>query len=346
MQYTDFTPGRTVKIAEKTCLFFSGFAYLGLHQLPAYKSLLYEGIEKFGAVFPSSRVANLRLSLYEELETVIAKLLNQEAAAVFSSGYLSSQAAALYASKCGQLIYAPETHPSLWVNNPALPTVSREEWVADTIQQVNSHPDNTFAIVADTVSPISGVIHSFKWLQELKKKVLVLVDDSHGIGIIGPEGQGSIYFLPQSDVVTYLITASLAKAYSTEGGMITGSEKAITAIRKLPIFSGSTSLPPANAYAWLQAKDLFSEQRRILQQNIAYLLHLVNDHGIHNPFALPIFILPPVGGLAASLQKKNIIISSFPYPFPDSLPVNRVVVSAIHTQEDITFLMKGLSSCL
>lgn len=343
MQYTDHTPGRTVRTGDKECLFFSGFSYLGLHQHTGFQTLIREGIEKYGLIFPSSRVANLRLNIYEELETAIAALLQQESAAVFSSGYLSSQAAAQFAAQTRQVIYAPDTHPSLWVNNPVLPQTSRDEWVAATIKLINSQPHDTFAIITDTVHPIQGVIHSFKWLQELERKVLVVADDSHGIGVLGPLGQGSIHFLPLSPFLTYLLTASLAKAFSTEGGVVSGPASIIEALKKSPVFSASTSLPPANAHAWLNAKDLFAAQRMQLQQNIAFLIHLLSDCGIHNPFALPIFVLPPINNLAASLLEKNIVISSFPYPLPSSQPVNRAVVSALHSQEDISVLAGSLA---
>ncbi|HEY9259639.1 hypothetical protein, partial [Chitinophaga sp.] len=147
MLYTDHTPGRTVLLEDRTCLFFSGFAYLGLHQQPAFKALLMQGIEQYGTVFPSSRAGNLRLSIYEEIEHALCTLLHQQAATVFSSGYLASQAAVQYGVGCGQLLYAPGTHPALWHQAPVLPQMSREEWVTQTVEKVNAHRDNSFVIV-------------------------------------------------------------------------------------------------------------------------------------------------------------------------------------------------------
>ena len=327
----------------RSCLFFSGFSYLGLHQQPAFKALLAQGIEKYGTLFPSSRTANLRLSIYEESEHALSTLLHQQAAAVFSSGFLASQAAAQYALSCGEPLYAPDAHPSLWQGQPALPKMSREEWMDHTVEKVNAHPDNTFVIITDTVNPLSSTIHPFHWLEQLHKKVLVLADDSHGIGILGPAGQGSIHFLPQTATVRYLLTASLAKAYSLQGGVVAGHAADIMALKKLPSFSASTPMMPANAYAWLHSGELINKMRRSLQQNIAYLLHLSANTPVHNPHGLPAFILPSNNNIAAYLLNKDVIISSFPYPHPHSLPVNRAVVSALHLQEDITTLHQFLS---
>ncbi|MFY0254619.1 aminotransferase class I/II-fold pyridoxal phosphate-dependent enzyme [Chitinophaga sp. 30R24] len=344
--YTDNTPGRTVLLEGRSCLFFSGFAYLGLHQHPAFKTLQTTGMAKYGALFPSSRAANLRLSIYEEMEHALSVLLQQQAAALFSSGYLASQAAVQYAHSCGQLLYAPDAHPSLWFLQPTLPPISREEWILQTITQINTHPDHHFVIVTDTVNPLSSTIHPFHWLQELQRKVLVVADDSHGIGILGPEGQGSSHFLPSSPYVRYLLTSSLAKAYSLQGGVVAGHAADIAAVKRLPIFTASTPMAPANAYTWLHSGALISKMRYSLQQNIAYLLHLSANTPVHNPHGLPAFLLPSTPHLAAQLASKDIIISHFPYPFPHSQPLNRAVISALHLQEDILVLHQQLQNNL
>lgn len=344
MLYTDLTPGRTVILEGRSCLFFSGFAYLGLHQHPAFKSLLIQGIEQYGTVFPSSRAGNLRLSIYEEIEHALCTLLHQQAATVFSSGYLASQAAVHYGATCGQLLYAPGTHPALWHQQPVLPQMNREEWIPQSIEKINAHPDNSFVIVSDTVNPLTGTIHSFHWLQELQRKVLVIADDSHGIGVLGPTGEGCIHFLPQAPNIRYLLTASLAKAYSVQGGVVTGHAADIMALKRLPLYAGSTPMMPANAYAWLHAGELIQKMRRSLQQNIAYLLHLTAGSAVHNPHALPMFILPTGDAIVHYLQDKDVIISSFPYPQPHSPVVNRAVISSLHLQEDMTTLHHFLSA--
>lgn len=342
MLYTDHTPGRTVTLEGRSCLFFSGFAYLGLHQLPAFKHLLAEGIEKYGTLFPSSRSGNLRLSIYEETEHALCTHLKQQSAAVFSSGYLASQAAVQYAVSNRQPLYAPDAHPSLWYGQPALPDMSREEWIAHTIEKVNTHPDHHFVIITDTINPLTGTIHPFHWLQELQRKVLVLADDSHGIGISGPNGQGAIHFLPETSHVRYLLSASMAKAYSISGGVVAGHAADITAVKKLPVFSGSTPMMPAHAHAWLHSGELATKMRRLLQQNIAYFLHLAANTTVHNPHGLPMFILPPGNALVHYLHERDVIISSFPYPQPHSPVINRAVVSALHLQEDIATLHQFL----
>ncbi|HEY9260266.1 aminotransferase class I/II-fold pyridoxal phosphate-dependent enzyme, partial [Chitinophaga sp.] len=182
------------------------------------------------------------------------------------------------------------------------------------------------------------------WLTELQRKVLVIADDSHGIGVLGPTGEGCIHFLPPAPHIRYLLTASLAKAYSVQGGVVAGHAADIMGVKKQPVYAGSTPMMPANAYAWLHAGELIQKMRRSLKQNIAYLLHLTAGSAVHNPHGLPMFILPTGEKIVQYLLDKDVIISSFPYPQPHSPVINRVVVSALHLQEDVTALHQFLAA--
>lgn len=340
---TDITPGNTVDINGKEHLFFSGFSYLGLHTHPLFKEALKAGIDRYGTIFISSRIANVQLSLYDELEHALATALHQQAAATFSSGYMASQAAVQYAATQGTLLYAPSAHPALWVGKPVIPDTTWHDWATQTIALINSHPDDTFVIVADGVNPLTSTINDFSWLTQLKRKALVLIDDSHGIGILGPTGNGITHTLPPHQ--DYLLAASLAKAYSVQGSVVAGRGAHIAAIKKLPLFTAGTPLMPANAYAFLQSLSLHDTQRALLHKQIAYFKIITGDiPNIHNPFLLPMFILQQSAGIETQLLEHDIIISSFRYPSPDSPPINRIVVSAHHTSHQLDILHKLLKN--
>lgn len=314
--YTEITPGTTVNINGKELLFFSGFAYLGLQHHPDFKAALKEGIDKYGTIFISSRIANVKLTLFEELEHTLKN--DQEAAVTFSSGYMASQAASQYAKSRGTLIYAPNTHPALQ-QQQAVPAMPWQDWAAQTIHTINNN-DHNYVILADGVNPLSSTINDFSWLTQINKNVLILIDDSHGIGIIEHQ-------LPQRPNLDYLISASLAKAYSVQGGVISGKNVHINAIKKLPIFTGGTPMMPASAYAFLKSLPLHQKQKELLNQRIAYFKGICNE--LHNPFSLPVFLLKHVS--AEYLLDNNIVISSFGYPNPDSPVINRIIVTAAHS---------------
>jgi len=341
--HTDITPGNTVDINGKEHLFFSGFSYLGLHTHPRFKAALKDGIDQYGTVFISSRIANVQLSLYDELEHALATSLHQQAAATFSSGYMASQAAVQYAATQGTLLYAPSVHPSLWLGKPVIPDIPWHDWATQTITLINSHTDHQFVVVANGVNPLTSTINDFSWLTQLKKKALILIDDSHGIGILGATGNGITHTLPPHQ--DYLLAASLAKAYSIEGGVVAGRGAHIAASKKSPLFTAGTPLMPANAYAFLQSLDLHDTQRALLHKQIAYFKIITKDiPDIHNPFLLPIFVLQNPADIATQLLGHDIIISSFRYPSPDSPPINRIVISAHHTSHQLDILHKLLKN--
>jgi 7-keto-8-aminopelargonate synthetase-like enzyme len=340
--YTHTTPTTTVNINGKELTFFSGFAYLGLHAHPVFKEALKEGIDKYGTIFISSRIANVRLTLYDELEHTLAIASHQPAAVTFSSGYMASQAAIQYVSKKYEVIYAPNTHPALQTDNPIIPKMNWRDWADQTIKLINTN-NNKYVIVADSVNPLTSTINDFSWLTELKQNTLILIDDSHGIGILGATGNGIIHTLPKQPHLDYLISASLAKAYSIQGGVITGSGHHIEQIKKQPIFTAGTPLMPANAYAFLNSTKLHSTQRALLHLQIAHFKIITKDiETIHNPHLLPVFLLNSPE--EQYLLDNDIVISSFGYPNPDSPAINRIIITAGHTTAQLDHLHKLLKT--
>lgn len=357
---TDTTPGRTAQIDGRSCLFFSGFSYLGMHASHAFRDLLAVGHGRFGSVYPSSRISNLQLRLYEELEHALATMLHQQSAVCFSSGYLAAQAAVTYATGKGTLLYAPGTHPAVRYPGARVPEGDVQQWLAAIAETVNQGEDHQYVLIADAVNPLTATIHDFSPLQHIRRKVLVLIDDSHGIGLLGDNGEGIVQALPSNPALHYLITASLAKAFSLEGGFVAGHAADIAAIRKLPLFTASTPMIPANAYTFLHAHDAFATARRVLKQRIQVFENLTAGiPALHHPHALPVFTVRELISSAPQetrpvvqldkhdlyehLLSLDILISSFSYPDPQGPAINRIVLSALHTPSDLEILAEHLT---
>lgn len=336
MHLTDHTPGRTVLTDNREHLFFSGFAYLGMHVSPDFTAKVAEGLALYGSVFPSSRIANLRLSLYEEVEHAFSTLLRQQAAACFSSGYLAGQAAIQYGYTKGEILYAPNTHPALQLPGAKVPRGDWAQWLRDTVQRINLGKDHTYVVAADGVNPLTATINDFSPLQEVTRKTLVIIDDSHGIGITGPDGAGSIAHLPQNPHVHYLLSASTGKAFSVEGGVTAGKAADIAALKRMPAFTASTPMMPAPAYAFIHSQDAVAVAQQKLEQNILHFRELTTDlREVEQFSALPMFVLKGAQEVYDHLLLHEVLISSFRYPFPDSPRLNRAVISALHLREDL-----------
>ncbi|ATL48097.1 hypothetical protein COR50_13500 [Chitinophaga caeni] len=338
------TPARTVRQSDngKTCLFFSGFAYLGMHQNKQFLGYMKEGLDHFGSLHPSSRIANIQLQLYDELEHALSRSLFQQAAASFSSGYLAAQAASAFAYTKGTVIYAPGTHSSLIQGVTTVENASWEDWSANCLAQINGGEDDQYAILGDSVNPLASKINDYSWLDLVEKRVWLVLDDSHGFGILGDEGEGIISQLPSNDKVQLMITASLSKAFSAEGGVVASSAAAISQLKHLPQFTASTPMMPASAFAWLKAGELYDNARLKLLGNARQMHELMEEvEQVWQHPQLSISLLQDIPGkepIYPFLLSHDILVSSFAYPNPSGPPVNRAVISAVHEPGDIALL--------
>src|SRR3954453_15264790 len=86
-------PGRTAFVNNEEHLFFSGYSYLGMQYVPEFVALLKEGIDKYGWLFPSSRISNTRLKLYEECEVLLSSVTGTEDTVLVSSGFTAGRMA-------------------------------------------------------------------------------------------------------------------------------------------------------------------------------------------------------------------------------------------------------------
>ena len=93
--------------------------------------------------------------------------------------------------------------------------------------------------------PLTSEVGDFDFLQYIEKPLIVIIDDSHGIGLLGTNGEGIISQLPKKENIEYIFTYSLSKAFSINGGAISCSKKIANFIRTLPEYTSSTPLSPA-----------------------------------------------------------------------------------------------------
>jgi 8-amino-7-oxononanoate synthase len=328
-------PGRTTILDGTEYLFFSGYSYLGLGKLPAFTDLVKQGIDKYGVVYPSSRISNTALALYERMEDGLARFTHCEEAACFSSGFLSARTAVEVVKEEMNVYFLPHTHPASADATGILSIPAEQSWT-DFLSERATANEFRFAITADSINPTPGEINDFSFFATTPAdfRITLIIDDSHGIGWLGASGEGIRSLLELPANVELLLNFSLSKAFHLNGGVICGSRKWITAVRRHVNYATSTPLMPSLAYAWLMAGDLFQQQREILLENIHYLQKLTtNDTFVVNG-GTPVFAVAKKG-IAPYLLQHKIIVSSFSYPHPESDPVNRVVLNALHLSQDL-----------
>jgi 7-keto-8-aminopelargonate synthetase-like enzyme len=334
--------GRIVKVRGKEYLFFSGFAYLDMSSLEGFRALVREGMETYGLTFPSSRLSNTRLWLYDQFESRLSAFTGQQASASFSSGYMAAQAAISHALGDSVVLYAPGIHPALRIRGSDARMIPTEQWPSGALKAVNQSSSVYHTVALESVDPLTGRVSDFSWMEQLRHPVRILVDDSHGIGLLGEQGQGVSTLLPVHSGLSYLLTYSLSKAFGCEGGAVSGTDVDIMQIKKTPQFTAATAMSPAFAYAWMNGEVLFTRQLARLRQNIRSLTEALPP-GIpleHDP-RLPVYYVRDPEFYPYCLSQ-NILLSAFRYPSETDPPTVRIVLNASHRPQDLEWLVDAI----
>jgi 7-keto-8-aminopelargonate synthetase-like enzyme len=211
MVVLETTPGRTCVINDQEFLFFSGYSYLGLNHVREWIDLVKKGIDKYGLLFPSSRISNTTLQLYKEFENHLSELTGMEDTVIFSSGFLAGRTIASVLSSYKNIHTAPHTHPAIkFEQSHETENKNFNAWSLKMINLINSTQENEFIIVCDSINVLTGEIHDLSFIKNINpvKKVTVLIDDSHGIGVIGENGKGISSQLYKADNIEYIISYS------------------------------------------------------------------------------------------------------------------------------------------
>ncbi len=337
-------PNRIIQIEGKEYLFFSGTSYLGLSQNADFQALILQGIENYGASYGSSRNSNLQLDIYEKTELKLAQFAKAPTSITLSSGMLAGQVVVnqLYDH---QFVYSPQNHPACW-HKPTIesPKMSFKDWAEQLIQNF-PYSDKPIAIICNSVDALKNESMDFDWTMQLpdNQQITLFIDDSHGIGVMGENGEGIYSKIRVKSNIRLVVTASLHKAMGIVGGVVFSDKDFIQQIRECTYFSACSPITPAFMWAYLQSGDLYAAQLKKLRQNIT----LFNSQFADNELLMrqsnyPVYWTAQ-NDLYEKLLKQNILIYQFAYPAKTGPKNTRIVLSAWHEDADIERLAKGIN---
>ncbi|MEY4135852.1 MAG: hypothetical protein RL386_2202 [Bacteroidota bacterium] len=321
---------------------FSGTAYLGIPYLPAFRRHLLEGIRHWGTHYGGSRLSNTAPGIYAEAEDFLAGMVGAASALLFSSGTLAGQVLLKVLAAEAALYLAPGVHPALWLDNSPQET-DFDKW-ATSVAALCASPGPPIALLANSVDPLGVRTFDCSFLSgiPIRRRVILVVDDSHGFFLLGNNGEGVYPAIAALPGIEPLVISSLGKAAGIPAGVVLGSEAWTSRIKNTPFFGGASPPPPAYIHALLNAGAVYDGQRARLQALLHYFTgHLLQSTGLHSMPGFPVFrITDPAK--ARALQASGIEISAFAYPTPSDPPVFRIVLNAGHTQKALNAVLKAL----
>ncbi|HIX54159.1 MAG TPA: aminotransferase class I/II-fold pyridoxal phosphate-dependent enzyme [Candidatus Sphingobacterium stercoripullorum] len=349
--YIDRAPGRFIDVEGEEFLFFAGASYLGLHLHPSLQSLFVRYLAKLGANVGTSRMNNIRFGIYDEGESFFAQQFEFEGSLLFSSGFLASRSAVDISVEQADKVYcSPFIHPSLVPSgNPMNKKVvqssagSIPEWIEEINREVAGKDIDRLLLISNTVDNLYPQQFDFSSLNKLhaNKQITLILDDSHGIGLLN-KGKVSLrkHSLPTN--VELVVVASLAKVFCIDAGLVLASESVINKIRSSANFIGASPPSPAGIASLLEGWKYYEENWGQLQSNLLLLNRYAESEKIKMLSNMPV-LTAMKGRWYEMFYKNKMIISSFPYPYSHSESLDRVIVSALHKEEDIIKLMELLN---
>ncbi|MCC6346135.1 MAG: pyridoxal phosphate-dependent aminotransferase family protein [Nitrospirales bacterium] len=245
--------------------------YLGLTNHPRVKEAAVEAVKKYGTGCAGSRFLNGTLDIHVELEKKLARFMRKEAALVFSTGFqVNLGVISAVVGKDDVVIIDKMDHASI-VDGCRLSygEVKRFKHNDMTdLDRVLSENGKGKLVVVDGVFSMEGDIINLPEVVRIAKGygARIMVDDAHGVGVLGKGGRGTAEHFGLEDEVD-LIMGTYSKSLASIGGFIAGAEDVIDYIKhfgRALIFSASPT--PASVASVSMALDIIeSEPERIEQ---------------------------------------------------------------------------------
>jgi glycine C-acetyltransferase len=345
--------GAEISVDGRKVLNFCANNYLGLANHPAIIAAADEGLKKFGYGMASVRFICGTQSAHKQLESAIAKFLGKEDAILYSSCWDANGGIFETILTEHDAIISDELNHASIIDGIRLAKATRRRYkhndLGDLEQGLKETASSRFRlIVTDGVFSMDGDLAKLPEICNLaeRHKALVMVDDSHATGFLGPNGRGSAEELGCLDRID-VITSTLGKTLGGAVGGFTAAKREIVEYlrnRSRP-YLFSNSLPPSVCFAAMKALEMAgqsNELRNRLHDNAKYLRQGLESAGFTlKPGRHP--ILPVMLGeatlavqMAVNLLKRGIYVIGFSYPVvPHGQARIRIQLSAAHNREQL-----------
>lgn len=249
-----------VVIDGKRFLMIGSNNYLGLTHHPAVKKASQDAIDRYGTGCTGSRFLNGTLDLHVELERRLAAFFRKEACITVSTGFQANLTAiATLAGKNDVILCDRENHASIFDGcrlSFAELRKYRHSDMEDLERQLKQlPPDCGKLIVTDGVFSMNGDLCDLPSIVRLAKEhgARVMVDDAHGVGVLGANGRGTAEHFGLEDDVD-VIVGTFSKSFACLGGFIVGKARVVDFVKHTgrPLIF-SASMTPASAACALAA---------------------------------------------------------------------------------------------
>jgi 8-amino-7-oxononanoate synthase len=336
--------------------------YLGLKDHPEVTRAFIAAAERYGVGSGASHLVTGHGPEHEALEAELAACTGRERALVFSTGYMANLGVIGALADQKSTIASDKLNHASLIDGCRLSGADLERYrhgdSAHAAELLAAASAATKLIVTDGVFSMDGDLAPLPELARAARdaKAWLLVDDAHGLGVVGSEGGGCCeYFGLGPDDVPVLI-GTFGKAFGTFGAFVAGDADLIEfLLQKSRTYIYTTALPPAVAAATRaalrvsQRESWRREKARALAQRLRRAL---GDAAADSAASTP--IVPVIVGeaaralaLSAQLEQRGLLVAAIrPPTVPQGTARLRITLSAAHEESQVDALSSALTQAL
>jgi 8-amino-7-oxononanoate synthase len=358
--------GPEVQIGRRRLINFSSNDYLGLAGDSRLREAAIGAITEFGVGAGASRLVSGTQSPHLRLEAGLTKWKGTEAALCFSSGYAAALGTvSALVGKDDVILLDKLCHASL-IDGAKLSGAVLRVFPHNHLGKLENHLEwawrehagKRLLILSESVFSMDGDRAPLRELVELKRRfgALLLLDEAHAVGVIGPNGRGLAAAENLNEDVDVQM-GTLSKALGASGGYICGSRSLIEwLINRARSFIYSTGSPPGIVSAALAAVNFLGssegeQRRRLLWERIGLMQNLLPRNelnekaGVANSAIFPWIVGDEQAAidLASALQTEGFFVPAIRYPtVAKSSARLRITVTALHEENQIRSLCQAI----
>ena len=326
--------------------------YLGLTNHPEIKHAATVALHKYGTGTAGSRFLNGTLEIHVELEDKLAQFMHREAAITFSTGFqvnigvISSLLDRRDVAVLDNLDHACILDGARLSFGRVLKYRHNDmEALEERLRSVEANGSKL--IIVDGVFSMEGDLADLPRIVELKKKfdARLMVDDAHGVGVLGEHGRGTAEHFGVEDEAD-LVMGTFSKSLATVGGFVVGDREIIEFVKhkaRSLIFSAAPA--PASVASVIKALEIIErepERRHQLWENTRHMKHEITTMGFDTgESASP--VIPLVVGddytaftMTIRLQEEGVFVNPVVSPaVPEGRAMIRTSYMATHTRDHL-----------
>jgi 8-amino-7-oxononanoate synthase len=355
--------GARISIGGKTLCNFASNDYLGLAQHPALREALIVAAKKWGVGASAAHLLGGHRDEHAALEEQLARWTGRERALLFSTGYMANLGVLQALLGEHDLCVQDKLNHACLIDGARLAGCTLKRYVHGDVEsarrQLEANTEDAALLASDGVFSMDGDVAPLVDLAALCKThaATLMVDDAHGLGVLGAQGAGSLAAADLSQQDAPVLMATLGKALGVAGAFVAGSDALIEGLIQFARpHMYTTAMPPALAAAASAAVDIarFEEWRRAkLQRLVAHFRHGAAERSIdlidsHTPIQPVLIGSARAASIAAArLENDGFFVPAIrPPTVAQGKARLRVTFSALHEEADVERLLNALARAL